>query len=434
MNRIGLPTILAPALAAFAMLPPVSVSALEIDAQVFHEALYTSNTARTETDELEEMINTPGITLAASQAGTQVELTADYQFQRRIYEEDLFQDENVTTGAAEMIWHVLPSRLDFTLRNTRSESTERALEPLTQDNRQTVSITELGPTLRMSPRSGDELQIEYLYSDVSAEDTDTDSIRHDSTMRYIVGLSESRALTFSAENNQTQFDNPSAPDLDGWTGMATLAQTADLFSYALGAGYTTVSRTDDRDDVEGAVFAVSLERQLPSSFSINFSASRAIRDQSENLYSGATEPGSEITENTDLNEVFTESLAALEIGRPLGNNEVGLRLDVTTQDYEDVGRDNERWLVSMRLTRNLTELTTLSADIGTGTSEFEDEGSDYDDLRGSVMVAWQLSPRFNLVWGARYEERDGGDAATGNYEEWIGSARLSYLLLGVSRP
>ena len=92
------------------------------------------------------------------------------------------------------------------------------------------------------------------------------------------------------------------------------------------------------------------------------------------------------------------------------------------QHYEDALRDNDRWLAGIGLSRNLSPCTTLTVSQGVGRSEFDNEGRENDEVCGALLVAWQLSRRFRLDWGARYEERDGNDPA-GNFEEWIGTGR-----------
>lgn len=416
------------AAAATCLLAAPAARALELQAELFHQADYTTNTARTDSDRIEEWINAPGVSVGARQAGAQLELDAAYQYQRRIYQEDLFDDENVTVGRAELLWHALPNRLDFTLRNSRSESTERALDPLTQANRQIVTTTEAGPTLRFTPRSGDELQIGYLYTDYRADATDTDNIRHNGSLRYILGVSASRTMTFAVDRTRVDFDNELAPDLDDWTGLATLAQDADRLSYSLGGGYTRIARSDGLDDVTGAIVDAMVAWQFQDTTRLVISAGRRIRDNSQNIVGGIPEFGDEINENTDLNEVFTEDRAGIELSRRLGNNQLSLRWNLERQDYEDALRDNDRWLAGVGLARNLTPRTTLTATLGMGRSEFADEGREFDEMRGALLVAWQFSRRFRLDWGARYEERDGNDP-TGNFEEWIGTARLSYALI-----
>ncbi len=167
------------------------VAAVEWNVTVDYAAEYTTNSARTTDNEIEEWIHRPGISVNAVHDGPNLELNGGYSFERRIYEEDLFDNENATTGSAELLWHALPERLDFVVRNSRTESARRSIDAVTQDNRQVVSTTEIGPTLRFRARGSDEFQLEYLYSDVNAE-TQTSSERHTGTARYIVAFSATR--------------------------------------------------------------------------------------------------------------------------------------------------------------------------------------------------------------------------------------------------
>ena len=88
-------------------------AAVEWDVAVNYTAEYTSNTARTTDNEIEEWIHQPGLSVGATHDGPNLELNGGYNFERRIFEEDLFDDENVTTGSAELLWHVVPERLDL---------------------------------------------------------------------------------------------------------------------------------------------------------------------------------------------------------------------------------------------------------------------------------------------------------------------------------
>ncbi len=148
-----------------------AAAALDTQLSVDYTGEYSSNTALTETDEIKEWVHLPGADLALSQTGAVFEVDAAYRVERRIYEKDLFDNETAVRGTSEALWHALPERLDFTLRNVRSESTIRAREPNTEVNRQTVSITEGGPTLRLRPQSNAEIQLEYLYSDIAVPPT-----------------------------------------------------------------------------------------------------------------------------------------------------------------------------------------------------------------------------------------------------------------------
>ena len=126
---------------------PGIVRALDASLTIEHEAEYTDNSARTETNEVEEWINTPAVGITARHAGTAAELDLNYRYEKRFYEKDLFEDEDALTGTTNLVWHALPERLDFTVVNTRTESTERAIATFTEDNRQETMVTPESPPM-----------------------------------------------------------------------------------------------------------------------------------------------------------------------------------------------------------------------------------------------------------------------------------------------
>lgn len=148
---------------------PITSEALDIGVTVDVESEFTTNTALTETNELEEWIHKPGINFSASHEAPNLTLEADYSFEHRFYQEDLFEDESATTGRADILWNAIPERLDFTVRNTRTETPIEAIDAATPSNRQETSNTEAGPTLRFHTRGDDEFQLEYLFGARSSD-------------------------------------------------------------------------------------------------------------------------------------------------------------------------------------------------------------------------------------------------------------------------
>ena len=423
---------LAAAAAAWAALGAPGAAALEATASVSHTAEYTSNTARTETDEIGEWVHAPGVDVTLSEASTQVTLDAGYHYERRFHEEDLFDDENAVTGSAQLVWHALPQRLDLTVRNTRTESTQRSLSPNTEGNRQTVSNTDVGPTLRFRPQRNAELQLEYLYTDVDVDETPTDSQRHTGNLRYVVNLSAVRALTFGASYRDVDFDNPLAPDLQTTTGTLTLESRGSSLRYHLTGGYSLTEREQGRDDVDGAIFDLALSWDAGAETVLELTAGRQITDQADNLFRGRLDFGDEVNEETDLNEVFTETNGQLTLRRPFGNTGVALSIGANDQDYEDVGRDNERLMASLRFDRALTRRASLNATLQASRRKFTSEDREQDEYRASLSLRRELTRRLGLGIGVHYEEWDSNDAGR-SYDEWVGSVTLGYRLLGEAR-
>ena len=69
--------------------------AVEWNLAINYTAEYTTNTARTSDNEIEEWIHQPGFSVGAVHEGPNLEFSGDYDFTRRIYEEDLFDDDAV---------------------------------------------------------------------------------------------------------------------------------------------------------------------------------------------------------------------------------------------------------------------------------------------------------------------------------------------------
>ena len=408
---------------------PGATYALDATLTVGHEVEHTDNSARTETNEVEEWSNTPSVSMTAEHSGTAAELNLDYRYEKRFYQEDLFDDEDAVTGSTNLVWHMLPERLDFTVVNTRTESTQRAIAANTEINRQVTTVTQAGPTLRFRTRGSDELQFQYLYGDVQAEETDTDSIRHTGIARYIIQSSASRSITIEAINNQVQYENPSAPDIDAWTGQMIWAQTSSATELSLTAGYTTMSRTLDRDDVDSPVIDLSLTWDVGPNTQLSLSGGLDIRDQSTTLTGGSAGFGEANSTNSDINEVFINTRGALALTQIFGRTNVTLSVGYDDEDYEEALRDNESVTFGVGIGRQLTPRTSFSLDADFINREFSDEGEDLDEIRANMRVVWEAGRRLSFALGVRYEERE-GDFGFNNYEELIGSISVFYRLLG----
>jgi hypothetical protein len=427
------PRLGAMATAAMLLLGSGTATALDTTIDFGLSGEYTNNTTLAETDEIGEWIYTPSVDIGLTQSGAALELDAGYRVERRIYERDLFDDETAIRGTAEAIWHALPERLDLTARNIRSETTIRATDPNTEANRQTVSIIELGPTLRLRPRSNAEFQLEYLYSDVRVEETDTDSERHTGAARYLINLSAIRSVEFEARFTDVDFDNPLAPDLETRVGSVTFVHAGGNVNYSLMGGYNQTRRTQGRDDVDGGIFTAGIEWLVSADTSLELEASRDIRDSSSTLLTGGGGFADSIDEDTDLNEVFIESRGRVSLIHRIGANELSVSLSASEEDYEDVSRDSERVSLRLQARRDINPRTTLSAFIDVGTREFVDEGVEFDEITAAVELSRRLSRRFGLSLAALYNERDSDDPSAISYDEWVGRLTLTYNLVGPSR-
>ncbi len=422
------------AVAAISFIPRLGHT-LDVGVSVFTESEYTTNSGRTERDEVEEWIHSPGANLTVAHDGPNLDVNVDYSLTRRIQQQDLFEDQNEARGSANLVWIALPDRLDFTVNHTRTQSSIRSIQAATPDNRQETVNTSAGPTLRFNPRGSDELQIQYLWGDRSAEETRNDATTHNSSVSYVLNMSPTSSVTFTGQLNQVQYENRFAPDIEYTIGQVTWSRQLSNANYSLMGGYTKAERTKDLDDVDGAIFNANLTWQARAATTVTFTAGRDIRDQSENLNTGLFVDDLNFDVSSDLTDVFTNERAGVTLAQQLNQRTtLDLGFDLDREDYEDIARDTERASYRLGLTRRLNRQMDLNVGINYSNEDFEDEGDEADILRGDVTLNYALGRRLNLVFGVRYEERDSdSDISARNYDEWAGFVSISYDVVQISR-
>jgi len=206
------------------------------------------------------------------------------------------------------------------------------------------------------------------------------------------------------------------------------AQTSSATELSLTAGYTTMSRTLDRDDVDSPVIDLSLTWDVGPNTELSLSGGLDIRDQSTTL-TGGTGFGQSGSTNSDLNEVFTNTRGELALTQAFGRTNVTLFARYDDEDYEEALRDNENQSFGIRINRRLTPRVAFSLDGEFGNRDFSDEGDDQDEIRANLSINWEAGRRLTFALGVRYEDRE-GDSSFSNYEELIGSVSVYYRLLG----
>jgi len=413
---------------------PGTVAAVEVVAAVQQTSEYTSNTLRTETDEIGEWVHMPGVDFRAAQDSAALEMDIDYSYIRRFYTKDYWQDENRLIGTAAIDWHALPDRLDLFVNNSRTESTERARQATTQANRQVVSTTDAGGRLRFQPRSADELQLEYLFRDIHTTRTATDSQRHNGTARYLVGLSENRGLTLLGTYSDITYEG-AFPNAEYAIGTIGYAQATGPVDFELNVGYNWYDR-EDRGSTSDPTYNGSLSWQATSAVNLGITASHVITDQSSSLADGGT-----ATENTNINAAFKETMGQLNYSHLLGANTLSVSGYWARQEYaEDVPLTNTRIGARANFSRSLTRTTNFELFADFSNRDYEDTGiidgefvprDDQDELRAGFRMDHRLGRSLSFNWGVRYEKREA--VTTRSYDEWLGRLQIYWTFLGASR-
>ncbi len=400
-----------------------SANALEVVAAVINESDYTSNTLRSDDNEISEWIHKPGADLLLTQDSSNLLLNANYSVIRRYYQKDIWNDETIATGGGSARWFVVPRRLDFFATNSRRESTVRSLQAETQANRQIVTINQIGSTLTFRPRGRDTVRFEYTYDDTQSNGTRTNSNRHKGALNYNFGLSASSSLNFSASYSDIEYSGP-FPTANFTITTIGYSRSAGSLQMDVNVGYNWYDR-GSRGKTSNGTYSAIMSWRINSGASVTLDAFNGIVDRSNNL----TSTEGSISENTGINAAFEETRGRLTYTQVLGNSNLTLGANWAQQKYaEDVPLDVDRYGFNLILARNITRRTSVRFDARYTNRDFIDQGDEQDQIRVNFLVSHDIGNALNLSWGVRYEKRD--SLISLNYEEVVYTLGLRYTFLG----
>ena len=417
----------APLLGATLLAAPLSHS-LDVDLAASARSDFSNNTARTATNETSEWVLQPGLVLGAQHESNQIELEADYTYFRRLYQEDLFDDENAATGKARLLYNAVPGRLQFEAQNTRTETSIRSVAADNPRNRQITGNTQAGPTVRFQVRGKDELQVQYLYGQRTSDRTDSDATSHTAVVRYVLTTSTNNSLSFEAIGQKVQFENPLSPDLESKVGQVVWERQSNTLAVEATAGYKKIERELNRDDVDEAIGKIDLRWQFGPTSMLSVGATRDVRDQSRVLGFGSEEFGQRLVSDSDLNEVFIDTGAYIQGQRKFGETRVSAAYFSNAQDFEDVARDVDYSGLRLGANRKLNRRMTLDASVQFIQQDFSDQNIEFDQIISSIRLRWRLNRLLTLSASVFYDERKAEESLFDplGYDEVGGSLRLDY--------
>ena len=341
----------------------------------------------------------------------------------------MFEDETALTGQSSITWQAIPGRLDFTVANVRTETAAVAQIADTPNNRQVTSSTRAGPTLRFRVRSVDELQVQFLYTDESNEIEDTDATRETGTVNYVWNATANDRVTFSSLENRVDFDNPAAPDYTGRTASVQWERFGPSVDLRFLGGYTSIERELGRDDLNEPNIQAGLTWRMTPTMTMRVDAGQDLRDRSSTLEMGTLDFGTNTQIDSELNEVFLNTRAAIEWEMRLWENLIALELSFDDEEYDDVLFDVQRRNAGIRFERRLTPRFGLRITGAVGEEIFLDAGTDFDRLAYELALLYNPNRRLSMVFSAGHNERESDNAPLNTFEENLYGVSIEYQLL-----
>jgi len=407
-------------------------TALDLSAEAGYEGEYTNNTTRTDTDKVGEWIHRPKVNARLDHSGDAIQASANYSARRDIHQEAVFNDRTYVTGRAEVTWQALPNRLSFNVFNARTETSINSTLPDSQDNRQTTDTTGAGTTLTIPSIGSQYIQFGYKYSMLSRDETDSDSNRQSTNLSYLIPISENRTLSLTANYGDIDFDNPFSPDYVSKSGSIQYASASNSLDVSFSMGYTQFERGLQRKDANGTTGNASLTWRTTGVTSLTASYSRSLDDNSLDTVRGTPEFGERFTEDSTLNEVFTQDNLQLSLNTAIGHNQIHFSGYLRNKDYEDISSDEERKNISLTATRKLQSNVSGRLFLSVMRVDVDNSNRDYDEYRAGASVTWGQIKNLNVTASVTYGRRD-SDAVLTEYEEVSGKILLMYTLLERNR-
>lgn len=404
-------------------------TALETTIGVRVESAYTDNTLRTADNEVSEVTYQPGARISLDHQGSAIRANGTYDYERRIRTKDFFSDDDALTGASSVVWQAIPGRLDFTVANTRTETSVNGQLADTPVNRQVTDSTRAGPTLRFRVRNNDEVQLQYFHTVTTSDINLTDSQRDTLSASYVLNVGQNDQLVFNVADNKVDFDDNNAPDLNALTGAVRWNRFGPQVDMSVMAGYTTMERQNGRDDVKGEVLDARLTWRMTPQTSMEVAVARDIRDRPLVLELGILPFGANTQIDSDLNEVFYNDRAEINFRTSFLSNEILLAFFYDKQDFVDLPEDVTRMTSTFAVRRRLSPKLMVEL-TGSYLQQQSQVAGIPDDNRfgGTVSLGYNHSRRLSFLLTGNTNSVDRG-ARINDYDENLYTLRMNYLLL-----
>lgn len=402
--------------------------AVDFSAAVGAEAAYSTNSDRAPMDEVQQWIFSPSLDVGVTHESRALEWESAYSYQRRIYQQDRFDDENALTGTTELQWNAVPERLILNLEHFQTESTIDSIRSNTPDNRQESSSASGSLTYQQPTIGRQYLSFTGTYTDQSFEETDNDSETTEVEVAYAIPLNEVRGYEVFASESSTEFDSFSSAGYDSRKGGVRFYSATPSGSLQIEAGYTETDPDGIADETSGVTGSIDLQRGINAPFQWGILASRNISDRSGQLDRGTIDffDEGELLDTGSTN-VFIETIFRLSVASRVGPNLFRAAVNTADNDYENATLDTETRTVSLGLDRNVSENTQLELELSVSEQEFDVTDRSDDLYIGRLSFSWDRTSRLQLSSSIAYQERD-SDSAQASFKEWIGTVSVTYVL------
>ncbi|MEO6170528.1 MAG: outer membrane beta-barrel protein [Lysobacter sp.] len=202
---------LRPSLLASAILLviPVGAGAADLEYELGMSVLHSDNIALSSFDETSDTVVSPSLRFTLDQQSSWLRTKASGSVAYLDYLSNTFDSEVRGDLAGEMLWSVLPRRIDFVVNDYLNRQPVNVLTGFNPTNQQQVNVFIAGPTFHARFSDGFRGQLDLRYANTYAETTDDFNGNHyNAAARLLRDTSANQSVSVNLESSQSEYDDP----------------------------------------------------------------------------------------------------------------------------------------------------------------------------------------------------------------------------------
>lgn len=381
-------------------------------------AQHTDNVSRSDANEIDETILTPGAKLSGSKETRRFRGTLDSDFEYQHYLDGTFGDENTSSVNAEAEFDLVEDVLSWVATDSFGVLLSDPFTPEAPDNRENINVFTTGPNLDLNLGARTVLRIGGRFRNAWFEESESDYDELAGSLALIRTLSRNRSLSLNFDAGRTEFDNTELnSNFDRNSVYLDFSSRMSRGAFNLEVGYNALH--DFGEVSSGLLAGLSISRNVSASSSFTLSYSRRFSDAGDffDRFNLAGAGGRETIETGATGDPFEAE--SIEIGydfsRRQTNAYVALSWNGDTFEQESF-RDNNRYGGVIGVSRKLAKGWQVDLDARYDEAEFDVEDNDYDEYTIEVNLQKRVS-RLVIIRGGYTRIRRDSETANQSFNE-----------------
>lgn len=356
---------------------------------------HSDNIRRVPTGEENETIGALGFDLAWRERTRRLDADATVDLSYFEYLDDTYDGEVVGVADASVVLGIVPDRFSWTFEDSFGQAQADPFAPATPDTRENLNYFSTGPDLSVRLGSAAMFALFGRYSATEYEQSLLDAERLTGGVALRRKPTERSELALNAVTEAIDFEDEVNEDYDRRYLFLSYEITGARTELTTRAGYTWLEQ-DEGEETGGALFDLSVMRELSPSSTLLLELGSQLTDASESLRStGGQVGGADITATADP---FENRFATLEWRFSRNRTSFILGAGWNEDRYEEQTQfDRTRFIYNAGFNRRISPTLEFGV-LGSYTDEeFDETGETSEELSFGANLTWRPGRTLGFV-------------------------------------